>query len=119
MLAYWALLLYVHAVALAWFRRATSAGSALWGFQGSFTWAAATSSALVLASAGDVHGWPEDLKAFVGIVVAPNLTWLSCLAGCLLLLRAWVPLPAAAGPSMRESNGGTPARPLSYSSRSA
>jgi hypothetical protein len=87
-LAYWAVLLYVHAVALAWFRRANSAGSALCGFAGIVYLGCGYVFSLVLASAGDVHGWPEELRAFLGIVLAPNLTWLSSLAGCLLLLRA-------------------------------
>jgi hypothetical protein len=100
-LPYWAMLLYVHAIALAWFRRANSASSALCGFAGIVYLGCGYVFSLVLASAGDVHGWPEELKAFVGIVVAPNLTWLSCLAGCLLLLRA---LGATAGSS---SSAGT------------
>ncbi len=87
-LSYWALLLYVHAIALAWFRRANSAGSALCGFAGIVYLGSGYVFSLVLASAGDVHGLPEELRAFWGIVVAPNLTWLSSLAGCLLLLRA-------------------------------
>jgi hypothetical protein len=87
-LAYWALLLYVHVVAFAWFRRADSASSALCGFAGIVYLGCGYVFSLVLASAGQSHGWPEELKAFLGIVVAPNLTWLSSLAGCLLLLRA-------------------------------
>ena len=87
-LAYWALLLFVHAVALAWFRRATSMSSALDGFAGIVYLGCGYVFSLVLASAADTHGWPEELKAFLGIVLAPNLTWLSSLAGCLLLLRA-------------------------------
>jgi hypothetical protein len=87
-LPYWALLLYVHAIALAWFRRATSASSALCGFAGIVYLGCGYVFSLVLASAGENHGWPEELKAFCGIAVAPNLTWLSSLAGCLLLLRA-------------------------------
>ena len=99
-LAYWALLLYVHAIAFAWFRRATSASSALCGFAGIVYLGCGYVFSLVLASAGEAHGWPEELKAFLGIAVAPNLTWLSSLAGCSLLLRALsVPIPrnAAAG----------------------
>jgi hypothetical protein len=87
-LAYWALLLFVHAIALAWFRRATSMSSALGGFAGIVYLGCGYVFSLVLASTADGHGWPEELKAFLGIVLAPNLTWLSSLAGCLLLLRA-------------------------------
>ena len=87
-LPYWALLLYVHAIALAWFRRANSASSALCGFAGIVYLGCGYVFSLVLASAGEVHGWPEELRAFLGIVVCANLTWLSSLAGCLLLLRA-------------------------------
>jgi hypothetical protein len=87
-LAYWAVLLYVHAIAFAWFRRATSASSALCGFAGIVYLGCGYVFSLVLASAGEVHGWPEELRAFLGIVLAPNLTWLSSLAGCWLLLRA-------------------------------
>ena len=108
LLAYWALLLYVHAVALAWFRRATSAGCALCGYAGTVYLGCGYVYCLVLASVGDVHGWPEDLRAFLGIVVAPNLTWLSSLAGCLLLLRALGLSTPPHGPG--ESNGGTTAR---------
>ena len=62
--------------------------SALGGFAGIVYLGCGYVFSLVLASAADVHGWPEELKAFLGIVLAPNLTWLSSLAGCLLLLRA-------------------------------
>ncbi len=110
-LAYWAVLLYVHAIAVAWFRRATLASSALCGFAGIVYLGCGYVFSLVLASAGDVHGWPEELRAFWGIVLAPNLTWLSSLAGCLLLLRAMgasAGLSSSADSAVGQSNRGTP-----------
>jgi hypothetical protein len=86
-LPYWAGLVYVHAIALAWFRRAGSVASGLWGFAGIVYLGCGYVFSLVLASVGQSQSWPEDMKAFCGIAVAPNLTWLASLVGCLLLLR--------------------------------
>ena len=65
-LSYWALLLYVHAIALAWFRRANSAGSALCGFAGIVYLGCGYVFSLVLASAGDVPRLARGAEGLLG-----------------------------------------------------
>ena len=85
-LQYWATLLYVHAIALAWFRREKCTRAALFGFAGIVCLGCGCVFSLTIASVGDLAQWPEELKIVVWNVVLPIVAWLSGLGGCFLLL---------------------------------
>jgi MFS family permease len=83
------LLLWVHGIAGAWFRRAGSPRAAWRGFAGIVYLGCGYVFALLLATALDFFPCPEDVKTLVWLVVVPAVAWTSGLIGCGLLLQAW------------------------------
>jgi hypothetical protein len=104
MLQYWALLVWVHGIAGAWFRRAGSRRAGWRGFAGIVYLGCGYVFALALASVLDLCPCAEDFRTLVWLVAVPSVAWISGLLGCGLLLQAWserqTPLTTSAAPQL-------------------
>jgi hypothetical protein len=90
MLQYWATLLYVHAVGWAWFRWAPCARSAWLGLTGIFYLGGGFVFSLTIGAVAEWWGWPEDIHGMLWFIILPIASWMSGLAGCLLLLQSFL-----------------------------
>ncbi len=79
MLQYWATLLFVHALAFAWFRRAASPRSALLGFVGILYLGCSYVFSLALAAVFEIGQWPEEWKMVSWTAILPLVAWSSSL----------------------------------------